>query len=164
MAVIIGMTISRDGFVADANGDVTPLYPDLIQGSMATNELVRESIESTGAVVMGRSAYDMAQGDFTDYEYQVPIFVLTHHPPEEGPKGQSDGGLTVEFVTDGLEHAIERTKEAAGEQDVSVVGGASASSSVFGTGCSMSSTLHWFRCYSARNFDCSRTLATNRSN
>ena len=71
--------MSLDGFVADANGDVSPLYPDLSQGSMKDNELVQEAIESTRAVVMGRGAYDMAQGDFSEYEYQVPIFVLTHH-------------------------------------------------------------------------------------
>ena len=38
---------------------------------------------STGAVVMGRHAFDMADGDFTGYEYQVPIFVLTHHLPQQ---------------------------------------------------------------------------------
>lgn len=119
------MAMSLDGFVADANGDVTPLYPDLVQGSMKDNELVKESIASTGAVVMGRGAYDMAQGDFSEYEYQVPIFVLTHHPPDEVPKGQSKGGLTAEFVTDGLEQAIAMAETAAGEQNVTVVGGAS---------------------------------------
>jgi len=35
-----------------------------------------EIIKTTGAVVMGRRAYDTAEGDFTDYEFQVPIFVL----------------------------------------------------------------------------------------
>lgn len=81
------MAMSLDGFVADVNGDVTPLYPDLVQGDMKDNELVQEAIESTGAVVMERGAYDVAQGDFSEYEYQVPIFVLTHHPPDEGPTG-----------------------------------------------------------------------------
>lgn len=125
MAVIIGMATSLDGFIADANGDLTPLYPDVGQGSMRDNELVQESIESTGAVVMGRRTYEMAEGDFTEYEYRVPIFVLTHDPPDEVPKGRSEGGLTVEFVTDGLERAIEKAKTAAGERDVTVVGGAS---------------------------------------
>lgn len=40
--------MSLDGFVADANGDVTALYPDISQGSMRNNELIQESIESTG--------------------------------------------------------------------------------------------------------------------
>ncbi len=114
--------MSLDGFVADRHGDASPLYPDLI--AFEDNEGLQESIDSTGAVVMGRSAYEMAEGDLTGYEYQVPIFVLTHHPLEETPKGQSEGGLTVEFVTDGLERAMEEAKSAAGEQNVMVVGSA----------------------------------------
>jgi dihydrofolate reductase len=123
MTVSIGMAMSLDGFVDDTNGDVTALYPDLTQGSMRDNKIIQESIESTGAVVMGRGAYDMADGNFTEYEYQVPIFVLTHHPPNETPVEESEGGLTIEFVTDGLQQAIEKAETAAGEQDVTVVGG-----------------------------------------
>ena len=52
--------------------------------------MLQESMKSTGAVVMGRHAYDMAQGDFTGYEFQVPIFVLTHHAPETVAKGEND--------------------------------------------------------------------------
>ena len=72
---------------------------------------------------MGRHAYDMAGGDLTDYEYQVPIFVLTHYIPEEPIKGENDQ-LTVTFVTDGIESAIEKAKAAAGDKHVMVVGGA----------------------------------------
>lgn len=122
MSVIIGMTMSLDGVVADQSGDATPLYPDLTE--FDDNEIIQEFIESTGAVVMGSGAYDMAAGDFTGYEYQVPIFVLTHHPPDEVAKGHSEGGLTIEFVTDGLERAIKLAKFAAGERDVTVGGGA----------------------------------------
>jgi hypothetical protein len=85
MSVIIGMTMSLDGFVADRSGDATPLYPDLTE--FDDNEIIQESIELTGAVVIGSGAYDMAAGDFTGYEYQVPIFVLTHHPRTRWPKG-----------------------------------------------------------------------------
>ena len=77
----------------------------------------------TGAVVMGRRAYDMAQGDLTGYEYQVPIFVLTHRVPAKGPKGENEQ-LTVTFVSDGIESAIAKAKAAAGEKQVTVVGGA----------------------------------------
>lgn len=123
ISVIVGMAMSLNGYVADAYGDVTPLYPALVQGSMQENDIIRESIESTGAVVMGRSAYEMAEGDFTGYEYQVPIFVLTHHPPGEEPRGQSDAGSTIEFVNDGLVRAIEKVETATGDRDVTVVVG-----------------------------------------
>lgn len=132
MAVIVGMAMSLDGFVADRHGDASPLYPDLT--AFDDNEIIQDSIDSTGAVVMGRGAYDMAEGDLTGYEYQVPIFVLTHNPPEEGPAGQSDGGLTVEFVTEGLERAMEKATRAAGDRDVTVVGGADVTQQCLRTG------------------------------
>ena len=110
--VIIGATMSLDWFMNDRNGDVSRLYPDL--EALRRTEMLQEEIQTTGAVVMGRRAYDMAEGDLTDYEYQVPIFVLTHHIPEKMAKGQNDQ-LTVTFVTDGIESAIEKAKAAAGE-------------------------------------------------
>jgi dihydrofolate reductase len=119
--VIIGATMSLDWFMNDRNGNVSRLYPDF--EVLRSTEMLQEEIRTTGAVVMGRHAYDMAQGDLTDYEYQVPIFVLTHHPPEQGVKGENDQ-LTVTFVTGGIERAIEKAKAAAGDKHVMVVGGA----------------------------------------
>jgi dihydrofolate reductase len=112
--VILDMAMSLDGFVADQHGNA--LYPiDELQNTEALDEL----IETTGSVVMGRRAYDMAEGDFTEYEYQVPVFVLTHDVPEKAAKG-----LTFTFVTDGIESALEQAKAAAGEKNVTVIGGA----------------------------------------
>jgi len=119
--VITGTTMSLDGFMNDRNGDVGRLYPDL--EALRRTEMLQEEIRTTGAVVMGRRAYDMAEGDLTDYEYQVPIFVLTHHIPEQVAKGQNDQ-LTVTFVTDGIQSAIEKAKAAAGDRHVMVIGGA----------------------------------------
>ncbi len=119
--VIVGATMSLDGFMNDRNGDVSRLYPDF--EALRRTEMLQEEIQTTGAVVMGRRAYDMAEGDFTDYEYQVPIFVLTHAVPEKGAKGVNDK-LTLTFVTSGIEQAIEQAKAAAGAKQVTVVGGA----------------------------------------
>jgi dihydrofolate reductase len=119
--VIIGATMSLDWFMNDRNGDVSRLYPNL--EALRRTEMLQEEIQTTGAVVMGRRAYDMAEGDITDYEYQVPIFVLTHAVPEKVAKGQNDQ-LTVTFVTDGIESAIEKAKAAVGNKHVMVVGGA----------------------------------------
>src|SRR6202048_3521476 len=119
--VIIGATMSLDGFMNDRNGEGSRLYPDL--EALRRIEMLQEEIQMTGAVVMGRRAYDMAEGDLTDYEYQVPIFVLTHTVPEKVVKGQNDQ-LTVTFVTDGIESAIAQAKAAAGDKQVTVVGGA----------------------------------------
>ena len=119
--VIIGTTMSLDGFMNDRNGDISRLYPDL--EALRRTEMLQEEIRTTGAVVMGRRSYDMAAGDLTGYEYQVPIFVLTHHIPKGRVKGENER-LTVTFVTEGVERAIERAKAAAVDKHVMVVGGA----------------------------------------
>ncbi len=118
-----GMTMSLDGFVNDRNGSVAALYPDL--GELANAEALMEAIKATGAVVMGRHSYDMANGDFTGYEYQVTLFVVTHDVPATVAKGEN-GKLKFVFVTDGFESAIKQAKAAAGDKEVTIVGGASA--------------------------------------
>ncbi len=118
-----GMTISLDGFVNDRNGSVGALYPDL--GELANAEALREAMIATGAVVMGRHTYDMANGDFTGYEYQVTLFVVTHDVPATVAKGEN-GKLKFVFVTEGFESAVKQAKAAAGDKDVTIVGGASA--------------------------------------
>ena len=77
-----------------------------------------------GAVVMGRRTFEMGDPDTfaDDYEYQVPIFVVTHHPPERQPK--ENHRLTFTFVTGGAAPAVAQAKIAAGDRDVHVVGGA----------------------------------------
>jgi dihydrofolate reductase len=57
------------------------------------------------------------------YEFQVPIFVLTHHPPRIPPK--QDDRLTFSFVQGDVASAVARAKAAAGEKAVQVVGGVS---------------------------------------
>jgi dihydrofolate reductase len=119
--VVLGTTMSLDGFINDRNGDVSRLYPDL--EALRKTELLQESIRSTGAVVMGRGAYDMAKGDLSGYEYQVPIFVLTHDAPPKKAKGENEK-LSITFVSDGIESAIQKAKSAAGNKNVQVIGGA----------------------------------------
>jgi dihydrofolate reductase len=120
--VIVGTTMSLDGFINDRNGDVSRLYPDL--EALRKTELLAEAIETTGAVVMGRHAYAMGDPDaYADaYEYQVPIFVLTHTVPEKQPK--ENDRLSFTFVTSGIERAIEQAKAAAGDKHVMVIGSA----------------------------------------
>jgi dihydrofolate reductase len=117
--IIGGMTLSLDGFASEKNGDVSRLYPNL--SDLRYTEALKEEIETTGAVVMGRNSYDMADPDTfaEDYEFQVPIFVLTHHIPEKKPK-ETDK-LTVTFVTDGIESAIAQAR-AAGDKNIALIG------------------------------------------
>lgn len=117
--VIAGMTMSLDGFI-DAD-KVNPDFSDLLEAPA-----FKQMIDATGAVVMGRHVYDGMADPFkwvnSDYEFQTPLFVLTHTPPEKYPRGNDK--LTVTFVTDGIESAITQAKQAAGDKDVQVIGGA----------------------------------------
>lgn len=120
--VIAGMTMSLDGFVEDADGSADALYPDLaeLQGSSYMTAMQEE----TGAVLMGRRSFEMAEDAdaYADtYELQVPIFVVTHRPPPVAPKRNDE--LSFTFVTDGVQAAVMRASEAAGERAVTVVGG-----------------------------------------
>jgi dihydrofolate reductase len=120
--VIAGMTMSLDGFVADADGNVDRLYADL--ADLRETPSMTATIAETGAVLMGRKAFEMGDPDswVGTYEFQVPIFVLTHHPPRISPK--QDDRLTFTFVQDGVASAVAQAKAAAGDKAVQVVGGA----------------------------------------
>ena len=121
--VIAGLTVSLDGYFEDADGTFAVLYSDFEQ--LMDSAYMKTSQAETGAVLMGRTTFDMA-GDpdsyAVDYEYQVPLFVLTHHAPEREPARNEN--LYITFVTDGLDSAVAQATAAAGERAVTVVGGA----------------------------------------
>ena len=95
------------------------------------DELLAESVATTGAVVMGRQMFSGGEGPWEDDAnangwwgdeppFHKPVFVLTHHARE--PLVLQ--GTTFTFVTDGLDSAIDDARAAAAEQDVLVAGGA----------------------------------------
>ena len=99
----------------------------------ADDELLAESVERTGAVVMGRVMFSGGEGPWEDDPnaggwwgddppFRVPVFVLTHHQREPLLK---EGGTSFTFVTDGAAAALDQARAAAGDKDVSVGGGAS---------------------------------------
>lgn len=121
--VVAGAAVSLDGYVRDADGSIEALYADFEE--LASSAYLRELQERTGAVLMGRRTYDMApdpDGYADGYEFQVPIFVVTHTPPPVAPKRNER--LWVTFVTDGVESAVRQARDAAGERDVTFIGGA----------------------------------------
>lgn len=122
--VILGLTISLDGFAEDINGSVGKLYPDL--DTLRETEVLKESISSTGSVVMSKKEFAMAEDPDSladNYEYQVPIFVFTDKAPKKYPK--ENDKLSFTFVTDGIKSAVRQAKTAAGDKDVTIIGSAS---------------------------------------
>lgn len=131
--VILGITMSLDGYINDRGGSVDALYPDL--ETLRDTEPLKESIQNTGAVVMGRNAFAMAEDPDLyagNYEFQVPIFVLTHEVPKRLPK--ETGKLTFTFVTDGIESAVGHAREVAGDKDIIIIGGASTAQQCLNAG------------------------------
>jgi dihydrofolate reductase len=125
--VIADLSMSLDGFIAEPNVSVEVpmseggerLHEWLSEGGVDA-EIARELSETAGATVVGRRMFDVGVGEWEDTPYPVPCFVLTHEQREE--LTMKSGTFT--FVTDGIESALEQAKEAAGEKDVIVMGGA----------------------------------------
>ena len=80
-------------------------------------EWLAEMISRIGAVVGGRWTYEAARHWGDKNPWDLPFFIVTHRP-EEQPAGDD-----FTFVS-GVEAAVERAVEAAGEKDVNVMGGA----------------------------------------
>jgi dihydrofolate reductase len=110
--------------VNDRTGSVSRLYTDF--ESLDKSPFMQELIAGTGAVLMGKHTFAMAKDPdwyAGNYEFQLPIFVVTNRPPEKLPK-QTDQ-LKFTFVTEGLEIAVRQAQAAAGAKQVTVVGGPS---------------------------------------
>jgi dihydrofolate reductase len=153
--VSVGISMSLDGFVAGPDADLEdPLgiggegLHEWAFGARSWREahgleggepnadadVIEEGLQATGAVVMGRRMYSGGSGPWEqdprargwwgdEPPFRTPVFVLTHHEREPLPM---EGGTTFNFVTDGIESAIEQARAAAGEKDVLVAGGATA--------------------------------------
>jgi dihydrofolate reductase len=102
--------------------------------SNADSDVVAEDLARTGATVLGRKMFSGGEGPWEedpnadawwgdDPPFHHPLFVLTHHEREPVEK---NGGTTFHFVTDGIESALSMAREAAGEKDVAIAGGAEA--------------------------------------
>jgi dihydrofolate reductase len=89
-----------------------------------------KAITAAAAYIMGRNMFGPGRGawdeEWTGWwgdepPYHAPVFVLTHHPREPLVM---QGGTTFTFVTDGIESALAQAREAAGDGDVAIAGGA----------------------------------------
>jgi dihydrofolate reductase len=140
--VTADMGISVDGFVAGPNQTLDKPFGDgvgeRLHKSMHKwmfdepdeNRAALDGLLAAKAYIMGRNMFSPGRGAW-DMEwrgwwgeeppYHAPVFVLTHHPRESL---RMEGGTTFHFVTDGIESALAQAREAAGEGDVAIAGGA----------------------------------------
>jgi dihydrofolate reductase len=144
------MSMSLDGFVAGPDqGRENPLgVRGLELHRWHLGEIVHEAdIAATnslmaprGAYVMGRNMFGPIRGEWDESwrgwwgeepPYHAPVFVLTHHARDPI---EMQGGTTFHFVTEGFDAALAQAREAAGELDVDIAGGASTVRQAFAAG------------------------------
>jgi len=135
--VIAQASMSLDGFIADTNDQVGPLFdwynngdvevtgadPGLVfHTSPASAEYLRAAWSAIGADVIGRRLFDLTNGWNGRPAVGDHVFVVTHQPPTDWP--YPDAPFT--FVTDGLHSALAQAQAVAGDRDVSITPGSIA--------------------------------------
>jgi dihydrofolate reductase len=86
------------------------------------NRILEETFNRTGATILGKRMFDGGEHNWPEEApFHTPVYVLTHQvrEPWERP-----GGTTFFFVNDGIESALRQAREAAGNRDVRIGGGA----------------------------------------
>lgn len=131
--VIATAVVSLDGFVADTEDEVGPLFdwynngPVEVYGtdpgrafhvSPASAEYIRSTWPKVRACIIGRRLFDLTNGWNGVPANGDHVFVVTHEPPVGWPF--PDAPFT--FVN-GIEEAVARAKAYAGDGDVSITGG-----------------------------------------
>jgi len=133
--VIAIMSMSLDGYIADANDDVSEVFDWYFSGDVAVStaskragmtfhvsaasaDHLRGLMAEVGAMLTGRRTFEVAEGWGGEHPWGVPAFVVTHNVPDSWPRP----GSTVEFVTEGIERAVARAKSAASPKAVGVHG------------------------------------------
>lgn len=94
------------------------------------DDFAARGFSNIGAWIMGRNMFGPIRGAWSDETwrgwwgdnppYHTPVFVLSHY---SRLSITMDGGTTFHFVTDGIDAALRRAKEAADGQDVRLGGG-----------------------------------------
>jgi dihydrofolate reductase len=135
--VAAGITVSLDGYIAGPNdgpgrglGDNGEQLHYWVFGGPwsyeaqptgeatgADKQFLDQGINRVGASIGGRNTYEAAEAWGGKNPFGVPFFILTHRP-EDAPE---DAGFT--FVN-GLDEAVAQAREAAGDKDVFIMGGA----------------------------------------
>lgn len=138
----IGMSV--DGFIAGSNGgpenplgdNGTQIHEWMfrqqafldnleLEGEGETgedNELLESVFNRTGACIMGKRMFEEGGANWPENApFQRPVYVLTD---ESRKPWERKGGTMFYFVNDGIKNVLGKAKEAAGEKDIRISGGA----------------------------------------
>ena len=99
--VIAHLAMSLDGFIADPDDGCDELFGFYGSGDVAvklgagipelnvsrkTADLLTTEVAKEGATVVGRRLYDLTNGWNGHPGGEVPMVVVTHHPPRDWPR------------------------------------------------------------------------------
>ena len=129
--VVMYASVSLDGFIADENDQPGPLFDWLLSGdvpldeggvlkvSQASYDYTRTYWDGIGTTVVGRRSFDLADGWGGAPPSAIDnMVVVTHRPPPE----RWDPAAPFSFV-DGIDAAVARAQELAGDRLVEVSAG-----------------------------------------
>ena len=124
--VLFGLSVSLDGFIADKNDDVSEVFAWMGSSMEHFFEVAGDQLNETGAVIMGHRSFDQIYSEkgwvFPDGTApDWPVIVLQSQAREPVKKGKTQ----FYFVTDGIQSAIAKAKEIAGEKYVALHGASS---------------------------------------
>jgi dihydrofolate reductase len=140
--VICNASVSLDGFVAHPDNNPGRLFDWYEAGEVevhtasepATFHLTptsadywRDWVGQIGCLVVGRLLFDITDGWKGQHPLGVPFVVLTHEPPDAWPHAHTGN---AHFVTDGIEAAVARAQQIAGDRTVALAAGTIAGQSL----------------------------------
>ena len=136
--VTADISVTLDGYGAGPNQRLAAPFGDIDESRLHPwmfehadeNSAEIAAITEASAYIMGRNMFSPGRGEWDlswkgwwgdDPPYHAPVFVLTHHAREPLPM---EGGTTFNFVTDGIESALDQACAAAGSGNIAIAGGA----------------------------------------
>jgi dihydrofolate reductase len=134
--VVAQAIMSLDGYVAKQDNSIGRLFDWLQNGEVeiptpagdfavhltpASSDHWRRWVSSVGALVCGRTLFDVAEGWQGRHTMDVPVVVVTHRVPADWVDAHPEAPFT--FVTDGVTAAVAHAQTLAGDRVVAVTGG-----------------------------------------
>jgi dihydrofolate reductase len=134
--VVASASMSLDGYIAKDDNTIGRLFDWLQNGevefptvnenltfhlSPVSAEYWRRWLSGLGALVCGRTLFDFTDGWGGRHTMDVPVVVVTHEVPTKWVEAHPDAEF--HFVTDGVEAAVAKAREIAGDATVAVTAG-----------------------------------------
>jgi dihydrofolate reductase len=134
--VIASASMSLDGYIAKQDNTIGRLFDWLQNGEVAfptvnddltfhmsasSAEYWHQWVDDLGALVVGRTLFDFTEGWGGTHTMDVPVVVVTHEVPSDWVVEHPDAPF--HFVTDGVEAAVAKAQEIAGDRTVGVAAG-----------------------------------------